>query len=712
MGRRSRHSAKTGDQSIYKNRSKHESSTRDDDDDDPMYNDVERYHNRKEEEEYLQLDADADIGDESSDEDDGITKHQEGVFDLGVGGSSDEEDDDDEEDSDSEDEREKARAKRKRVEAMEAALASSSDDDDDSDDEDQADGEGGTGKKSSRLLNWGDKKQAYYHGDTADLEIGQDVEDAYLEEEAGREVEKARLDGMDDADFMLDGEAEDDVPEEEETSKSKKKKRRKDEGVETIQSAKRPKQLSKLSKKEKMKLLKTNHPELLPLVQHFSGPIRELSETTMVAAGALLKNGVKKGGKEAEAVGATPAGLQYLITKSMLQASKALNLSLYLLLKSDQASSKNISMDKDNMQLMEEDEGDDIRNHPVMDRLNQLSQLTDKLQEGVEDKASGLKEQMSSLVKAATLMAGGDLSSSDESDAGSDDEEDDQETESSEIQDAAALSMEQAGIADNVDKSDKSSSDSEDEGEASQAAIQRRIMTEAKFAVRNQDIDNDVKKSSKKQRKRRLAPSSSDYGDETEEITDKTLEASRKLASTMNSIVQKSNTSNNRKKKAMGDEEEGDEDEYDRLQRGLSMMDEEFGMKGSDVDDEEDEDEGLHDSDDEDDFYQKIKSKSRSKKEAKKQMYAVAPKYPRLEGEVEGERAIGRTIMKNRGLVAHKAKINRNPRVKKREQYRKALIRRRGAVREVRDPNEGYAYGGEGTGIKSGISRSRKLASR
>lgn len=73
-----------------------------------------------------------------------------------------------------------------------------------------------------------------------------------------------------------------------------------------------------------------------------------------------------------------------------------------------------------------------------------------------------------------------------------------------------------------------------------------------------------------------------------------------------------------------------------------------------------------------------------------------------------GERAIGRAIMKNRGLVAHKPKINRNPRVKKREQYRKALIRRKGAVREVRT-EEGHVYGGESTGIKSGISRSRKL---
>ena len=73
-----------------------------------------------------------------------------------------------------------------------------------------------------------------------------------------------------------------------------------------------------------------------------------------------------------------------------------------------------------------------------------------------------------------------------------------------------------------------------------------------------------------------------------------------------------------------------------------------------------------------------------------------------------GERAIGQMIMKNRGLVAHKNKLNRNPRVKKREQYRKALIRRRGAVREIRT-GEAHAYGGEETGVKKGVSRSRKL---
>ena len=405
------------------------------------------------------------------------------------------------------------------------------------------------------------------------------------------------------------------------------------------------------------------------------------------------------------AIGATSAGLQYLITKSMLQASKALNLSLYLLLKADQASTAaSTSADGGAMFMDDDDVADDVRNHPVIYRLNQLSQLTDKL-DSLEENTSGLKEQFSNLVKAATLVDGGDVSSSDDDDRSVDEEGNvaggSDDGEGSDVGEA----MEQQQL-DADEATESSSSYNEVESEE---AIQRRVMTEARFALRNQDIDQDTAKSST--RKRRLAPSSYDYGDETEELTEKAVDAGRKLASTMNSLSQKSATSNQKKKTLIGDEVERDEDEYEQLQRGLSMMEAEFGGGSGDDDNDdgasEGEEEGFGDDDD-DDFYQKIKSKSMAKKKTKKQMYAVAPKYPRLDNEVEGERTIGRFIMKNRGLVAHKPKINRNPRVKKREQYRKALIRRKGAVREIRT-EEGHVYGGETTGIKSGISRSRKL---
>ena len=50
-------------------------------------------------------------------------------------------------------------------------------------------------------------------------------------------------------------------------------------------------------------------------------------------------------------------------------------------------------------------------------------------------------------------------------------------------------------------------------------------------------------------------------------------------------------------------------------------------------------------------------------------------------------------------------KIERNPRVEKREACRKATIRRKGQVRDVRSQDGGY--GGATSGIKKNVSHSK-----
>lgn len=296
MGKRSRHSAKTGDSALYGSRSKvaadddaAKKRRRDDSDDDAMYNEVDRYHNKREEEEYLRFDKDDDADD--SDVDDGITHGREGVFDLGVGGSSDEDDSDDDDDSSSSEEEDPS------DDDEEEDVSVSSDSDDDDLDED--------GK--TNVLDWGSKKSAYYHGDTADLEIGQDEEDAELEEEAGREVVKARLETMDEGDFLLDDDDEDDSEddgssssEDDSDEKRKGKKASKQSsksastssGVETLSAlsdGRRRARITKLSKPERLKLIRSSHPELLPLLEHFrDGAITNLAEETEVLCDALI----------------------------------------------------------------------------------------------------------------------------------------------------------------------------------------------------------------------------------------------------------------------------------------------------------------------------------------------------------------------------------------------------------------------------------------
>jgi hypothetical protein len=73
-------------------------------------------------------------------------------------------------------------------------------DDEDSSDEEE---EGGGDSQGFSGVSWG-KKKSYYTGDTADLEIGQDVEDAIDEEEAALSLQKQRLQGMRESDFTGD----------------------------------------------------------------------------------------------------------------------------------------------------------------------------------------------------------------------------------------------------------------------------------------------------------------------------------------------------------------------------------------------------------------------------------------------------------------------------------------------------------------------------
>ncbi|XP_037937814.1 something about silencing protein 10 [Teleopsis dalmanni] len=72
-------------------------------------------------------------------------------------------------------------------------------------------------------------------------------------------------------------------------------------------------------------------------------------------------------------------------------------------------------------------------------------------------------------------------------------------------------------------------------------------------------------------------------------------------------------------------------------------------------------------------------------------------------------RGITYQMAKNKGLTPHRKKELRNPRVKHRSKFRKALIRRKGAVRTVR--KETKRYGGEISGIKTGVIKSVKFKS-
>ena len=73
------------------------------------------------------------------------------------------------------------------------------------------------------------------------------------------------------------------------------------------------------------------------------------------------------------------------------------------------------------------------------------------------------------------------------------------------------------------------------------------------------------------------------------------------------------------------------------------------------------------------------------------------------------QRNINYDMMKSKGLTRKRKKIDRNSRVKHREKYRKALIKRNSKVQEFKEGARGV-YGGEATGLRVGLIKSTALS--
>ncbi|NXX78772.1 SAS10 protein, partial [Urocolius indicus] len=107
-------------------------------------------------------------------------------------------------------------------------------------------------------------------------------------------------------------------------------------------------------------------------------------------------------------------------------------------------------------------------------------------------------------------------------------------------------------------------------------------------------------------------------------------------------------------------------------------------------------------------YYKMMEEKLKLKRKRTKDQDALEEEEEVLEGEdPNNKRGVTYQMIKNKGLMPKRKKIDRNPRVKHREKFRRAKIRRKGQVREVR--RELHRYAGELSGIRAGVKKSRKL---
>ncbi|KAK3001073.1 hypothetical protein RJ639_020289 [Escallonia herrerae] len=110
------------------------------------------------------------------------------------------------------------------------------------------------------------------------------------------------------------------------------------------------------------------------------------------------------------------------------------------------------------------------------------------------------------------------------------------------------------------------------------------------------------------------------------------------------------------------------------------------------------------------DFYKQVEQQHAAKRAAKSEMYLRTPAPPSLpDALADGKRQISYQMEKNRGLTRARKKLTKNPRKKYKLKHAKAMVRRKGQVRDVKKPSG--PYGGEASGINAGISRSIRFKS-
>ncbi len=119
-----------------------------------------------------------------------------------------------------------------------------------------------------------------------------------------------------------------------------------------------------------------------------------------------------------------------------------------------------------------------------------------------------------------------------------------------------------------------------------------------------------------------------------------------------------------------------------------------------------------------DEYYDMVAKTSKKKKQEKAERMEAIKKATAegamvriVEGEVDedGKRAIGYVIEKNKGLAPKRKKDVRNPRVKKRKKFEEKKKKLASTRAVYKGGEERGGYGGEKTGIKSGLVKSIKL---
>ncbi|BBN09238.1 U3 small nucleolar ribonucleoprotein protein LCP5 [Marchantia polymorpha subsp. ruderalis] len=665
---------------------------------------------RAHDEEFLKLD------DASESDSDGEKDNP--VFNLQESESEEEENDDEDEDDMSDEDLTGLEAKLvKTAKFMKRKVGIEEDDEEDEEENEKEEGKA-----------WGKSKKLYYSADNVDYELQSSDEEAPAEEEAEvLRLQRKAAAALRPEDYEQDDEDDESSGGEETLQQAVQRKEKKsDRGKKSSTSVgsdrfgmdveKVKKDLDALTSEEKMNVVMSDAPELVGLLNELREGLDELRNKVQP-----LVHKVKDGQY------ATKDGISYLEVKNLLLLSYCQCIIFYLMLKA---------------------EGRSVRDHPVITRLVELRLYLEKIRP-IDKK---LHYQIDKLLKAAKAPAAADAGEQTEDALKfkpnpnllvSKMDEDMQEG-GGVYRPPMIAPAAMEGEEPSKDKKAKARADKESRRKASRSAfikeladeldgkpeeMQDMLGTESKEMMREKErlearakeeeelfarvpLTKVERKKLKKLKQSRngLMDLLDDFDDNLADLVgmdEETRTSSfpedlikpRKLSQ----VIAESGRPAKKPKVLSGDADLPVREELGERRRKYEMT------KPSKFDDSDDGNDDQPDNfePEEDDFYKEVKMAKEAKKAAKLAMFSRESVAPAAEEEADGKRHITNMMEKNRGLTPHRKKLTKNPRKKYKLKHEKAVIRRKGQVRDVK--TSGGSYGGEATGIRTGISRSIRI---
>jgi U3 small nucleolar RNA-associated protein 3 len=541
---------------------------------------------------------------------------------------------------------------------------------------------------------WGKRKANYYAADTADIDLESDEEAAELEEEEARRLQMERAEALDEDDVDINGMLDAVVPAKATKGKRKGKTSKSSSGglaaalhlagglggssnADGVQLQKVQRDMQKLSKDEKLQLVIKDSPELLGLLDDLKA---RLNEVRMHIQPVIDR--VRSGKIE------TSQGISFLEMKYHVMIMYCTHIVFYLYLKA---------------------EGRSVKNHPVVKQLVHLRTILEK----IKPIDSKLKYQVDKLVRQANKPAG----SSTKSQSGGADplsfKPQPSQLLSSKQREAndgdAVYRPPRMAAAEMVDEKSKAKEKRAREkalAKASRSSLVRQLRDEIEqrpeemetFGTEEfvQDQDDAERQrfeeeffmrlpESKKDRAKRLQGKQRQMLADFEDFGDVTAFSAgvekRRQQVKANALSRK------------------------RAAAAAAAAADDFGDAFGD-------EAALAEAEA---FYDKVESASRARKKKKLASRAETDNGAYLNpvdpdsfiDDPSGRRKINKEIEKNRGLTRYRPRDRKNPRVRQRLRYEKAVSKRRSQVQEYQGKEHNYA--GTATGIKANLVRSRRL---